>query len=243
MTNTDGTEIINFKTSAAAVKRWGGIKDPLTAFAELIKNGYDADATEVVVTFQRSADGSGKIIIRDDGSGMTREDIATKWLRCAGESKVLEPYTPKFSRRRLGAKGIGRFSLDKLGGRTKVVTLPEGNSSQLAFHIDFAEFTDDKDLDKRMRIEMANAVAGLSPKRAPVADVDVVANVYGDDMRAGRVFVFEATIISNFLPVQYTVKETGSLQQSAELTRLLVGRIESVIKETIGPTLPTDRNL
>jgi hypothetical protein len=55
---------------------------------------------------------------------MSPEDIKTKWARAAGENKVRKPFTPKFNRRQLGAKGIGRFSISKLGSFVKVITKP-----------------------------------------------------------------------------------------------------------------------
>lgn len=147
MTIAASAETIFYTMSAAVLKRFGDelIRDPVTAFFELNKNGYDADATKMLMKFHNTSDGSGTITIQDDGTGMTCEDIKTKWARGAGESKVREPYTPKFRRRRLGAKGIGRFSLAKLGDKVKVSTLPKGSSTQLTFSVDFGEFTDDKD--------------------------------------------------------------------------------------------------
>lgn len=136
-------------TSAAVIHRLGDelIRDPHTAFFELIKNSYDADATEVEVEFHRPLSEAPKILIRDNGTGMTVEDLRTKWARAAGENKVLEPYTPRFHRRRLGAKGIGRFSLAKLGDQVKIITKTETSRSQIHFALHFSTFTDDKDFD------------------------------------------------------------------------------------------------
>jgi hypothetical protein len=78
---------------------------------------------------------------------MTLQDLETKWARAASENKVYEPYTPKFGRRRLGEKGIGRFSAAKLGDQLKVVTRTDGDSSQLVFPLDFRDFTDERDFN------------------------------------------------------------------------------------------------
>jgi len=138
---------VNFTSSAALVNRLGGelIKDPHTAFFELIKNSYDADATEVNVIFHKTAADSGKIIIQDNGSGMTLEELKSKWARAAGENKIRKPYTPRFNRRMLGAKGIGRFSVAKLGAKVKIITRPEGQREQMVFSLNFKDFTDDRD--------------------------------------------------------------------------------------------------
>lgn len=138
------------RASAALLKRIGEelIKDPQTAFFELVKNGYDADATRVEVEFRRTSNGNGRIIIRDDGTGMSEDDVRNKWFRPGSENKVREPYTTGFRRRRLGAKGIGRYSLAKLGDYVKVVTRERERPAQLNFKVDFSEFTDEKDLEE-----------------------------------------------------------------------------------------------
>jgi hypothetical protein len=100
---------------------------------------------------------------------------------------------------------------------------------------------------------MANATAGLSPNRAPVADVTVIPRAYVEERvgvnertgeaRAFEIVVIEATIISNFLPAEYTVREQGSVFADIELSRRLAARVIEVIHQSIRPTLPTDRNL
>jgi len=111
----------------------------------------------------------------------------------------------------------------------------------------------DDDLMKRDRLRMANAMAGLSPNRAPVADVTITPRAYveervGMDERTGEarafdIVVIEATITSNFLPAEYTVREQGTVFADTELSRRLAARVIEVIHQSIGPTLPTDRNL
>ena len=98
------------------------ITDDYIAVFELIKNSYDAGAREVKVVFEKD-----KIIIQDDGSGMDVEDIRNKWLFVGYSSKVekekqdrkvsLADYRNNLSPNRqiAGAKGVGRFSCDRLG--------------------------------------------------------------------------------------------------------------------------------
>src|SRR3989338_8687653 len=47
--------------------------------AELIANAYDADAEHVLLTLKDNGD--KEIIIEDDGTGMSFEDINSKFLR------------------------------------------------------------------------------------------------------------------------------------------------------------------
>ena len=136
--------------SASMFHRLGDelIKDPQTAFCELVKNSFDADATEVRISFRKTRTKNGTIFIQDNGTGMTKEDLETKWGRAGGENKARDRYSPKFRRPRLGEKGIGRFSLSKLGHSVKVITRPQGNPLQLVFHENYAHFTDDKDFNE-----------------------------------------------------------------------------------------------
>jgi signal transduction histidine kinase len=93
------------------------ITDRITALVELVKNAYDANATEVHIAFYApTRKNNGKIIIRDNGIGMNQHDIATKWMRIGTDSKRKEKFSPiPFNRRVVGEKGIGRFAIDKLG--------------------------------------------------------------------------------------------------------------------------------
>ena len=150
-TSTDGHKgIIKRTVSASMFHRLGDelIRDPQTAFCELVKNSFDADATEVHISFRKTRTKDGTISIRDNGTGMTKEDVETKWGRAGGENKARDRYSPKFTRPRLGAKGIGRFSLSKLGNSVKVITRPPGNPLQFVFSENYANFTDDKDFDE-----------------------------------------------------------------------------------------------
>src|SRR5437764_14376978 len=60
-----------------------------TALVELIKNSYDADATEVVVYGEALSNVSrGFIRIRDNGIGMNLKEFENGFLRIAARSKV-----------------------------------------------------------------------------------------------------------------------------------------------------------
>src|SRR6185503_11340083 len=59
-----------------------------TALVELIKNAYDADATEVIVFGDAlSSSENGYIAVRDNGTGMSREEFETGFLRIAARTK------------------------------------------------------------------------------------------------------------------------------------------------------------
>lgn len=135
---------MKFKTSSGIKSIVGKdlITDRYVAIFELVKNSYDARATEVIVSFNTSNDSAegigslddGKIYIVDNGVGMSKDDLDNKWLRLAysdkQEGSLEEEDADKNSFREIknrvlvGSKGIGRFSSDSLGSvitiRTKV---------------------------------------------------------------------------------------------------------------------------
>lgn len=87
-----------------------------TALIELVKNAYDADATQVTVLGHQIADSNaGFIRIVDDGIGMTEPQFVSGFLRIAGREKQKgNRRSLEFSRRFTGAKGIGRLAAHKL---------------------------------------------------------------------------------------------------------------------------------
>lgn len=105
------------------------IGDDRLAVFELVKNSYDADATAVQIIVDVRDGVEKSIVVKDNGSGMSREDITGKWLELATSSKrnVSGHRSPEFSRRRLGEKGVGRIAALKLGSLLKMTTKAEGH--------------------------------------------------------------------------------------------------------------------
>ena len=87
-----------------------------TALVELIKNAYDADSRAVIVEGINLSDAeNGKIIISDNGIGMTRDEFENGFLRIATRVKTKGTKRSQlFKRRYTGEKGIGRLALHKL---------------------------------------------------------------------------------------------------------------------------------
>ena len=86
------------------------------ALAELVANAWDADAGRVDILTDEN-----KIVIKDDGHGINRDDIQEKYLivgyrrRGAGKEK-----TAKHGRKVMGRKGIGRLALFSMAKQIKV---------------------------------------------------------------------------------------------------------------------------
>ncbi|MGG2090490.1 ATP-binding protein [Priestia aryabhattai] len=92
----------------------------------MIKNSYYADATEVKIDFFNILDGSGKIIISDNGTGMNLKEIEEKWMVIGTDSKKDKGSSDIFNRPLNGDKGIGRFSVDRLGSFLNLSSVKRG---------------------------------------------------------------------------------------------------------------------
>jgi signal transduction histidine kinase len=104
-----------------------------TALIELIKNAYDADATEILVYGEALDDPRrGFITITDNGTGMTESEFENGFLRVASRLKEEGSRVSKrFGRRYTGAKGIGRLAAHKLARLIQVHSIA-WNESQAA---------------------------------------------------------------------------------------------------------------
>lgn len=130
---------VAFKVSARAGKLLGreNFSNPEGAIIELVKNSYDADAKNCLVLFdiptKKVKDSDGKEIeipvreksilyIIDNGEGMTEKVINDHWMQIGTGNKEKD-YISDDKRTKTGAKGIGRFALDRLGFETEMWTL------------------------------------------------------------------------------------------------------------------------
>lgn len=110
-------ETLHFRVSSGLKNIIGRelINDKYIAIFELVKNSYDAGASFAKIRFDDLGTPDAKITIRDDGKGMNKEDIINKWLFVAYSEKRNPTYRDNIRRAVAGAKGVGRFSCDRLG--------------------------------------------------------------------------------------------------------------------------------
>ena len=106
------------------------------AIIELIKNSYDADSLIGIVIIDPLDD---QILIIDGGTGMTEEKIRSHWMIIGTDDKLDDPLSSD-SRIKTGAKGIGRFAIDRLGSKCDMFTKPVHNSKVLLWSVNWEEF-------------------------------------------------------------------------------------------------------
>ena len=132
------------------------------AIFELVKNSYDAKANHVKIIFENilGSKSQAKIFIVDDGNGMSLEDLEKKWLAVGFSEKKFE--IPKETinkkgellknRAFAGAKGIGRFSADRLGRYLKIHTRKNSKQELDKIELDWKDF----ELDQEKNFESIN---------------------------------------------------------------------------------------
>ena len=89
----------------------------------LVKPVQDLDI-EILYSFFKSFN---RITFIDNGEGMNSEIIEKYWMTIGTHNKLANSKT-KSGRNKVGSKGIGRFSLDKLGERCSMKTKDDDNS-------------------------------------------------------------------------------------------------------------------
>ena len=143
---------LQFKVSSALKDLVGKdlIRNENIAIFELVKNSYDAFATKVEITFEPE-----RIIIADNGKGMSLEDLKEKWLFLAYSAKKdgsedsesdekQQSYRDQINRHYAGAKGVGRFSCDRLGANLIVTTKSQKDKNAEKLIIDWTAFEKDQ---------------------------------------------------------------------------------------------------
>jgi len=190
----DGGILLNFKADAHLVQVLGEqlIASERVGILELIKNSIDAGASycnvriEKIPTIEEIPESLYKfnefdgpvIVVEDDGSGMTKEQIELGWLRPASTLKTNVKEKLKREREKairenkletfekylkiikaenkgripLGEKGVGRFASHRLGKKLIIKTKINENDYEYVLKIDWDDFNffdgSHKDLDE-----------------------------------------------------------------------------------------------
>lgn len=147
---TDG--YYHIRPAARLIHTIGGdlIGDSYAALVELVKNSYDADATNVDILFKYSEIENEKaltISIKDDGHGMDFDTVINKWLVPATDDKLKRKVSKNGTRTLQGRKGIGRFAASILGQEMTLSTIDEKGEKTEAV-IDWRIFNTDEYLEK-----------------------------------------------------------------------------------------------
>lgn len=160
MENND-TTILHFKFDVSTFRLLGRelITDRITALFELVKNCYDANAENVQLTFENLNPlcPNSRIIIEDDGLGMTFEDIRDKWMVIGTRSKRRNRTSPApYNRIVAGKKGVGRFAVDKLGAKLIMKTKKKNSSVWHCLETDWTKYSEEENRQLELDFEQSN---------------------------------------------------------------------------------------
>jgi hypothetical protein len=154
------SKALDFKISSGLKNIIGKelITNDRIAIFELVKNSYDASASSVKIIFQNINQDKdkkpAKVMIIDDGEGMSYDDIVNKWLfvgfsdkKDHGGSAAKDDFRSKIKTSRIfaGAKGVGRFSCDRLGRKLRIYTKKRNEQGIHYLEIDWTKFEEDQE--------------------------------------------------------------------------------------------------
>ena len=145
-TNPDNNKQAFFEVDSRLLFQLGEqlVSNKSIALAELVKNSYDADATQtdVILNDVKNKIG-GTIIIKDNGIGISPERFTKTWMRIATIDSEENPISKKYGRQRAGEKGIGRIACRKLAKELKLTSVSENENKEkikISAHFIWADF-------------------------------------------------------------------------------------------------------
>lgn len=120
------------------------IENEIVALSELIKNSYDAKSPiveiDVNTEYEERGKKIGKIEIRDQGTGMTKQTIIEHWLLISTNMKYKQKRDKLTEKLPLGEKGIGRLSAHRLGHKLIVETSVKKEAKKTYLEVDWEKF-------------------------------------------------------------------------------------------------------
>ena len=140
-------EKLYFTVDAELLRELGErlVGKPHIALAELIKNGYDADATEMTVKFSPDKD---RIEVNDNGHGMTFQEFEDFWMRI-GTTHKRNRRSKNLGRQMTGSKGVGRLAVQFLANNLIIITVSDKNKHEkLIATVDWEEAIEAGELTK-----------------------------------------------------------------------------------------------
>ena len=172
----------------------------------MVKNAFDADATEVNLIFENALNNGGTLIIEDNGTGMTKDKLINGFMRLSSSDKIHNPISEKYKRSRAGRKGIGRFATQRLGSKLTIITQTLQSSEAIKISINWDEFETDKDL-----LFVSNQIETVSKIKEEGTSL-IIENLREgwSDTMIKRIFRYTSDLLQPFPLSKKKIAETAS---------------------------------
>jgi len=187
---------VRFSVDAGIINRLGKelVGKHETAVSELVKNAFDADATEVNLIFENAWNAGGTLTIEDNGTGMTKDQLINGFMRLSSSDKIHNPISDKYKRTRAGRKGIGRFATQRLGSKLTIITHTAKSESSIKVSINWNDFETDKDL---LSVSISIEVIPKSKVEGTTLIIENLRDGWSDPM-IKRVFRYTSALLQPF---------------------------------------------
>lgn len=118
------------------------------------------------------------ILIIDNGNGMTKDVIEDDWMTIGTDTKE-QNYISDGGRIKTGAKGIGRFALDRLGQECEIYTLPKKQTDGFLWKVNWSDFEAqgakisdvDAELVDLSKLDLKDILSEITDNFSPLAKV------------------------------------------------------------------------
>ncbi|MBQ3642486.1 ATP-binding protein [bacterium] len=149
--NTENEIYFNFSYFALRLLGKGLYSNPWTAIAELVANGFDADAKNVKVYINAINKEKSVIEIFDSGYGMDYEDLASKYTLIGRDKRDDNTLDEEIKKQLMGRKGIGKLAGLYLSKKYYLISKTEKESSAWCLN---AKDAKDSDIPKLERVDI-----------------------------------------------------------------------------------------
>lgn len=189
-----------FRPRARIIKSLGDelISNEYVAISELVKNSYDAGSTFVKIDIQKD-----RIIISDNGQGMTIQQLHEGWFEPATNIKVK-------NKKLLGEKGIGRFSVVKLASELELRTKSRSNLGIISY-FNWDDFNKENTYLDEIEIEWSEYEWKEKAETGTILILKKLKEDWGDISRIKKLKTFLSRMVSPFDEIKnfkICIKET-----------------------------------
>ncbi len=146
--NTENAIYFNFSYTALKMLGKNLYNNPLSAVAELVANGIDAKAKNIYVYIDMSDKQHSTIEIIDDGTGMSYDDLAEKYVWVGRNKRQDETLSSEDKEVIMGRKGIGKLAALYLSSRYYIFSKKDNTESRWVLNVAAYKDSDFPKLDR-----------------------------------------------------------------------------------------------